>query len=53
MSVMLFTGANFVKENSWLVARIVLFETLGLHLLTFRILEPYPSKDSLSLMALL
>ena len=53
MSVMPFTGANFVKKNSWLVARIVLFETLGLHLLTFRILEPYPSKDILSLMALL
>ena len=53
MSVMLFTGANLVKKNSWLVARIVLFETLGLHLLTFRILEPYPSKDILSLMALL
>ena len=41
MSVMLCTGATFVKK----VARIVPFDTVGLHLLTFRILEPYPSKD--------
>ena len=39
------TGATFVKKNSCLVARIVSFDTAGLHLLTFRILEPYPSKD--------
>ena len=45
MSVMLLTGATFVKKNSCLVARIVSFDTAGLHLLTFRILEPYPSKD--------
>ena len=45
MSVMLCTGATFVKENSCLVARIVSFDTAGLHLLTFRILEPYSSKD--------
>ena len=45
MSVMLCTGATFVKKNSCLVARIVSFDTVGLHLLTFRILEPYPSKD--------
>ena len=45
MSVMLFTGATFVKKNSCLVARIVLFDTIGLHLLTFHILEIYPSKD--------
>ena len=45
MSVMLCTGATFVKKNSCLVARIVPFDTVGLHLLTFRILEPYPSKD--------
>ena len=45
MSVMLFTGVTFVKTNSYLVARIVSFDTVGLHLLTFRILEPYPSKD--------
>ena len=44
MSVMLFTWTTFVKKNSCLVARIVSFETVGLHLLTFRILEPYPSK---------
>ena len=45
VSVMLCTGATFVKKNSCLVARIVSFDTVGLHLLTFRILEPYPSKD--------
>ena len=38
-------GAIFVKKNSCLVARVVPFDTVGLHLLTFRILEPYPSKD--------
>ena len=42
---MICTGATFVKENSCLLARIVLFNTAGLHLLTFRILEPYLSKD--------
>ena len=45
MSVMFCMGATFVKKNSCLVARIVSFDTAGLHLLTFRILEPYPSKD--------
>ena len=44
MSVMLCAGATFVKKNCCLVARIVSFDTVGLHLLTFRILEPYPSK---------
>ena len=44
MSVMLCTGASFVKKNSCLVARIVSFDTVGRHPLTFRILEPYPSK---------
>ena len=39
------TGATFVKKNSCLVTREVSFDTAGLHLLTFRILEPYPSKD--------
>ena len=43
----------FVKKNSCLVARIVSFDAVGLHLLTFRILEPYPSKDILTLMVLL
>ena len=43
MSAMLF-GTTFVKKNSCLVARIVSFDTVGLHLLTFRILKPYPSK---------
>ena len=45
MSVMLCAGVTFVMKNSCLVARIVLFDTAGLHLLTFGILEPYPSKD--------
>ena len=44
MLVMLCTGADLVKKNSCLVARIV-FDAAGLHLLTFLILEPYPSKD--------
>ena len=52
MSVMLCTGATFVNKNSCLVTRIVSLDTVGLHLLTFRILEPYPSKDILKLMAL-
>ena len=45
MSVMLCTGPNFGKKNSCLVAGIVPYYTAGLHLLTFHILEPYPSKD--------
>ena len=45
MSVMLCTGATSVKKNSCQVTRIVSFDTAGLYLLTFRILEPYPSKD--------
>ena len=45
MSVMFCIGAAFAKKNSCLAARIVPFDTVGLHLLTFRILEPYPSKD--------
>ena len=45
MSVMLRTGATFVKKNSCLIARIISFDTVGLHLLTLRILEQYPSKD--------
>ena len=45
MSVMLCTEATFVNKNSCLVARIVSFDTVGLHLFTFCILEPYPSKD--------
>ena len=46
MSVILSTGATFVKKNSCLIARIVLFDTAGLHLLTFRNVEPCPSKDN-------
>ena len=53
MSVMLCTGATFVKKKSCLVAKIVSFNTVGLHLLTFRVLEPNPSKNILRLMALL
>ena len=45
LSVMFCTGATFVKKKSCLVARIVPFDTIGLHLLTFCISEPYPSKD--------
>ena len=45
MSVMLCTGATFVRKIACLVARIVRFDTVSLHLLTFRILEPYPAKD--------
>ena len=45
MSVILCTGATFVRKNSCIVARIVSFETSGVHLLTFRIVEPKPSKD--------
>ena len=44
MSVMPCTGTNFVKKNSCLVARIVSYDTVGLHLLTFHILEPYQSR---------
>ena len=44
-SVMLCTGATFVMKNSRLVATIVPFDTIGLHLPTFRILESYPFKD--------
>ena len=38
-------GATFVKKSSSLVAKIIPFNTEGLHLLTFRILKPYPTKD--------
>ena len=52
MSVMLCTRATFVKKNSCLVAGIVSFYTVGLHLLTFLILEPLSSKYILTLMVL-
>ena len=42
---MLCTGDTFVRENPCLVAGIVLFDTIDLHLLTLHILEPHPSKD--------
>ena len=41
MSVIICTGVTFLKKNSCLVTRIVSFHTVVLHLLTFRILEPY------------
>ena len=50
---MLFTGATFVKKNSCSAARVDSFDTIGLHLLIFCILEPYLSKDILTLIALL
>ena len=37
--------ATFVKKSSCLVAKIIPFNIEGLHLLTFRILEPHPAKD--------
>ena len=42
-----------VQGNCCLVATIVSFGTVGLHLLTFNIVEPYQSKDILTLMVLL
>ena len=42
---MLCKGATFIKKSSCLVAKIVSFYTASLHLLTIRILEPYPSKN--------
>ena len=45
MSFMLSRGVTFVNKNSCLVARIVSLDTAGLNLLTFCILESYPSKD--------
>ena len=45
MPVMFCTGATFLKKNSCLVARKVSFDTAGLDLLTFRILEPCLSKN--------
>ena len=44
-SNMLCTRATFLKKNSYLVTRIASCDTAGLHLLTFLILGPYPSKD--------
>ena len=44
MLVMFYTGATFVKNNSFLVARIVVFDAAGLYLLTFHISEPCPFK---------
>ena len=47
------TGAAVVKENSYLAARIVSSDNVGLHILTFRFLEKHASKGILLLMALL
>ena len=38
-------GAAFGTKNSCLVARIFLFDTAGMHLLTLRMLEEHTSKD--------
>ena len=53
MPVMLCTEATFVKKNSSLVATMVSVDTVGLQAFTFRILEPYPTKDILVSMELL
>ena len=45
MSVKLCTEVTFAKNYSCLIARIISFDTSGLHLHIFRILEPYPTKD--------
>ena len=45
MSVILCTRATSVKKNSCLVVRIVLLNSLGLHLLALRILETHLYKD--------
>ena len=45
MSVMLSAGATVAKKNSFIVGRIVPFDTVGLHLLTFCFLKLYSSKD--------
>ena len=45
MSVTLFTGVTLVKKNYCLVTRVVSIGTAGANLLTFHILELYPSKD--------
>ena len=45
MSVIFCAGSTFVKKDFFLVVRIVSFDTVGLHLFTFRISEPYLSKD--------
>ena len=42
---MLCTGATFGNVISCLFARIIPSDTTSLHLLTFRILDPYLSKD--------
>ena len=39
------TRELLLSKNSCLIARIVLFDTAGLHPLTFHILESYPPKD--------
>ena len=53
MSVMLCTGVTFAKKNSCVASRVVSFDIVALHLLTFRILEPYRFKEILTLIALL
>ena len=48
---MLCSGVTFVKKNYCLIPRIVSFDTLGLHLLTFRILEPFRRPKIMSLIS--
>ena len=45
MPVIVCTGAAFVRGNYCLDSKIVSFDTAGLHLFIFCILEPYSSKD--------
>ena len=45
MSFMFCMGAIFVRKNSCSVATIVPFDTVALHLLTFRNEEPHPFED--------
>ena len=45
MSVLLCMGATFINTNVCLAVRIASFDTAGLQLLSFCVLDPYPSKD--------
>ena len=53
MSVRLCTWATFVKKNFFSLSGIDSFDTVGLYLLTFRILEPHQFKYILTSIALL
>ena len=45
LAILCTKALTLVKRNSCLVARRVPSDNAGLHLLTLRIFEPYPSKD--------